>query len=78
MAGTFLMNPVTAPIFYWISTWLGLEVLGRGVETAQIGTGAGAGADTAGVLTTRGDAAVIGSESVVTFQLSDPVTVRAN
>ena len=31
------MNPVTAPIFYWISTWLGLEVLGRGVETAQIG-----------------------------------------
>ena len=78
VAGTFLMNPVTAPIFYWISTWLGLEVLGRGVETAQIGTGAGAGADTAGVLTTRGDAAVIGSESVVTFQLSDPVTVRAN
>ena len=37
VAGTFLMNPVTAPIFYWISTWLGLEVLGRGVETAQIG-----------------------------------------
>ena len=37
VAGTFLMNPVTAPVFYWISTWLGLEVLGREVETAQIG-----------------------------------------
>ena len=37
VAGTFLMNPVTAPIFYWISTWLGLEVLGREVEAAQIG-----------------------------------------
>ena len=37
VAGPFLMNPVTAPIFYWISTWLGLEVLGREVEAAQIG-----------------------------------------
>ena len=36
VAGTFLMNPVTAPIFYWISTWLGLEVLGGEVQVAQI------------------------------------------
>ena len=36
VAGTFLMNPVTAPIFYWVSTWLGLEVLGRDIEMMQI------------------------------------------
>ena len=36
VAGTFLMNPVTAPIFYWVSTWLGLEVLGRDTEMVQI------------------------------------------
>ena len=49
-----------------------------GGKGAAIGAGAGAGAGTAGVLTTRGGAAVIGSESVITFQLSDPVTVSAN
>ena len=49
-----------------------------GGKGAAIGAGAGAGAGTAGVLTTRGEAAVIVSESVVTFQLSDPVTVSAN
>ena len=36
VAGTFLMNPVTAPVFYWISTWLGLELLGRNIEMARI------------------------------------------
>ena len=36
VAGTFLMNPVTAPIFYWVSTWLGMEVLGRDIEMVQI------------------------------------------
>ena len=30
------MNPVTAPVFYWISTWLGLELLGRDIEMARI------------------------------------------
>ena len=49
-----------------------------GKKGAAIGAGAGAGAGTAGVLTTRGAAAVIGSESVITFQLSDPVTVSAD
>lgn len=36
VTGTFLMNPVSAPIFYWVSTWLGLEVLGRNMEAMQI------------------------------------------
>ena len=36
VAGTFLMNPVTAPIFYWVSTWLGMEVLGRDIELVRI------------------------------------------
>jgi hypothetical protein len=45
---------------------------GRG---AAIGAGAGAGAGTATVLATRGDAAVIPAESVLTFTLSEPVTV---
>ena len=49
-----------------------------GKKGAAIGAGAGAGAGTAGVLTTRGEAAVIGSESLITFQLSDPVTVSAD
>ncbi len=49
-----------------------------GGKGAAIGAGAGAGAGTAGVLTTRGDAAVIGSESVITFELSEPVTVSVN
>ena len=49
-----------------------------GGKGAAIGAGAGAGAGTAGVLMTHGAAAVIPSESVVTFQLSDGVTVTAN
>ncbi len=49
-----------------------------GGKGAAVGAGAGAGAGTAGVLMTHGDSAVIRSESVVTFQLSDPVTVSAN
>ena len=47
-----------------------------GGKGAAIGAGAGAGAGTAAVVTTRGDAAVIGSESVITFQLAEPVTVE--
>ena len=49
-----------------------------GGKGAAIGAGAGAGAGTAGVLMTHGDAAVIPSESVVTFQLSDPVAVSGH
>ena len=47
-----------------------------GGKGAAIGAGAGAGAGTAAVVTTRGDAAVIGSESVITFQLTEPVTIE--
>ena len=47
-----------------------------GGKGAAIGAGAGAGAGTAAVMTTRGDAAVIGSESVITFQLTEPVTIE--
>lgn len=35
-AGTFLTNPLTAPMLYSLSAWLGLEMLGREVETAQV------------------------------------------
>ncbi len=47
-----------------------------GGKGAAIGAGAGAGAGTAAVVTTRGDAAVIGSEKVITFQLTEPVTIE--
>ncbi|MBI2818799.1 MAG: hypothetical protein HYX73_02380 [Acidobacteria bacterium] len=40
-----------------------------------IGASAGAGAGTAVVLSTRGDAAEIGSETPLTFELQSPVTV---
>ena len=42
------------------------------------GAGAGAGAGGAAVVTTRGDAAVIGSESVITFELTEPVRIQKN
>jgi hypothetical protein len=45
---------------------------GRG---AAIGAGAGGAAGTGMVLATRGDAATIPSETVLTFRLSAPVTV---
>jgi uncharacterized protein (DUF2062 family) len=34
--GTFLTNPLTAPMFFSLSAWLGFELLGREVETAQV------------------------------------------
>ena len=49
-----------------------------GGKGAAIGAGAGAGAGTAAVATTRGEAAVIGSESVLTFELTDPVRIQKN
>ncbi len=49
-----------------------------GGKGAAIGAGAGAGAGTAAVVTTRGEAAVIGSESVLTFELTEPVRIQKN
>lgn len=36
LAGTLLMNPITAPFFYWLSVWLGLRILRQSVEIIQI------------------------------------------
>ena len=55
---------------------IGALVGGR--KGAAIGAGAGAGAGTAAVVTTRGEAAVIGSESVLTFELTEPVRIQKN
>ncbi len=52
-----------------------IGAIAGGGKGAAIGAGAGAGAGTAGVLATRGDAAVLPAETVVTFSLRDPVTV---
>lgn len=35
-AGTFLTNPLTAPMFFSLSAWLGLEMMGHDLETAQV------------------------------------------
>jgi uncharacterized protein (DUF2062 family) len=34
--GTFLTNPLTAPVLYSLSAWLGLEMLGREVDASQV------------------------------------------
>jgi hypothetical protein len=49
-------------------------IAGKG-KGAAIGGGAGAGAGTAGVLATRGKAAVVPAESVVSFSLRNPVSI---
>lgn len=49
-----------------------------GGKGAAIGAGAGAGAGTAAVVTSRGEAAAIGSESVITFELTEPVRIQKN
>jgi hypothetical protein len=36
MGGTFLMNPLTAPVVYSTSTAVGLQVLGRDLEVAPV------------------------------------------
>jgi uncharacterized protein (DUF2062 family) len=36
VAGTFLTNPVTAPVFYALSAWLGQSILGANAEAAQV------------------------------------------
>jgi uncharacterized protein (DUF2062 family) len=37
MGGTFLMNPLTAPVVYSTSTMVGLQVLGRDLDVAPVG-----------------------------------------
>jgi hypothetical protein len=63
-----------------IGTGIGAAVgaIAGGGKGAAIGAGAGAGAGTAVVLSTRGDAAEIGSETPLTFELQSPVTVTGN
>lgn len=46
-----------------------------GKKGAAIGAASGAGAGTAVVLSTRGDAAEIGSETLLSFELSSPLTI---
>ena len=60
-----------------IGTGIGAAVgaIAGGGKGAAIGAGAGAGAGTAVVLSTRGEAAEIGSETPLTFELQSPVTV---
>jgi hypothetical protein len=52
-----------------------IGAIAGGGSGAAKGAGAGAGAGTGVVLATRGDPAVIPSESVLTFSLTEPVTV---
>jgi hypothetical protein len=60
-----------------IGTGIGAAVgaIAGGGKGAAIGAGAGAGAGTAVVLSTRGAAAEIGSETPLSFELQSPVTV---
>lgn len=52
-----------------------IGAIAGGGKGAAIGAAAGGGAGTGAVLATRGEAAVIPSETVLTFSLSNPVTV---
>ena len=60
-----------------IGTGIGAAIgaIAGGKKGAAIGAGTGAGAGTAVVLGTRGDAAEIGSETVLNFELGAPVTI---
>lgn len=53
-----------------------IGAIAGGGKGAAIGAGAGAAGGTGWVLTTKGDSAVISSESLLTFQLAQPVDVR--
>jgi len=53
-----------------------IGAIAGGGEGAAIGAGAGGAAGTGLVLATHGDPAVIGAESVLTFRLTEPVTVE--
>jgi len=52
-----------------------IGAIAGGGKGAAIGAGVGGGAGTATVLATRGDPAVISSESLLSFRLSRPITV---
>ena len=52
-----------------------IGAIAGGGKGAAIGAGAGGGAGTGYVLATRGDPAVIPSESPLTFRLQSPITV---
>ena len=54
----------------------GIGAIAGGGVGAAIGAGAGAGAGGIVVLATRGDPAVVPSESVLQFRLSEPLTVE--
>jgi hypothetical protein len=60
-----------------IATGVGAAIgaIAGGGKGAAIGAGTGAGAGTGVVLATRGDAAEIGSETVLNFALADSVTI---
>ena len=55
-----------------------IGAIAGGGDGAAKGAGIGAGAGTAAVLGTRGDAAVIPAETVITFTLSESITVEAD
>ena len=54
-----------------------IGAIAGGGKGAAIGAGVGAGAGSGAVLATRGDPAVIPSESVITLTLREPVTITA-
>ncbi len=56
----------------------GIGAIAGGGDGALKGAGVGAGAGTGAVLATRGDAAVIPAETVLTFSLAEPITVQAD
>lgn len=53
-----------------------IGAIAGGGKGAAIGAAAGGGAGTGAVLATRGDAAVVPAETVLTFTLSKPATLR--
>jgi hypothetical protein len=53
-----------------------IGAIAGGGKGAAIGAASGGGAGTGVVLATRGEPAVIGSESLITFRLTSPVTVN--
>ena len=55
-----------------------IGAIAGGGKGAAIGAGVGAGAGTGVVLATKGDAAVIPSETLLTFRLTAPLTVKRN
>lgn len=53
-----------------------IGAIAGGGKGAAIGAGVGGGAGTAATMATRGDPAVIPDETLLTFRLNAPVTVR--